>query len=77
MNTGPLPPPLPCSAVNYENTDTEFPDDPAISALRETVTNCYNGLWGGNVPTQTLYNILHFIVIILDTKTRWIVVNEW
>ena len=44
MNTGPLPPPLPCSAVNYENTDTEFPDDPAISALRETVTNCYNGL---------------------------------
>ena len=40
----PATPALLCSAVICENTDTEFPDDPAISTLRETVNNCSNGL---------------------------------
>ncbi len=77
MNTGSLPPPLPCPAMNCENSDT----NPECSETQrgETVNNRYNGLWAEVVMCQhqLCTDILHFIVIILDTKTRWIVVNEW
>ena len=64
----PATPALPCHELREQR------HQPRVLREGETVNNRYKVVM---CQHRLCKDILHFIVIILDTKTGWVVVNEW